>query len=83
MMIGEADSNLKDSRGPRVNQDTSGRPLKGDTYVILLGLAEEVLPDQIQDHIEMGIESEAYREAKAPEVAQVIERDRQKSLKVT
>ena len=83
MTIGEADSNQKDSRGPRVDRDTSGQPPKGDTYVILPGLAEEVLPDQTRDHIEMAIESEAYREAKAPEVAQVIERDRQKSLKVT
>ena len=83
MMIGEADSNLKDSRGLRVNRDTSGRPLKEDTYVILPGLAEEILPDQTRDHIEMGIESEAYQEAKALEMAQGTERDQQKSLKVT
>ena len=43
MMIGETDSNPEDSRGPRVNPDTSGRPLKEDTYVILPSLAEEVL----------------------------------------
>ena len=91
MTIGEANSNPKDSRGLRVILDTSGRPLKEDTYVILPGLAEEVLPDQTRvpdnmvtwDHIEMEIESEAYREAKALEMAQGIERDRQKSQKVT
>ena len=90
MMIGEVDSNPKDSRGPRVILDTSGRPRKEDTYVILPSLAEEVLPDQtrVPDnmvtryHIEMEVESESYREAKALEVAQAIERDRQKSLKV-
>ena len=83
MTIGEVKSNPKDSRGPRVILDTSGRPRKEDTYVILPGLAEEVLPDQTRDHIEMEIESEAYREAKALEMAQGIERDRQKSQKVT
>ena len=83
MTIGEVNSNPKDSRGPRAILDTSGRPRKEDTYVILPGLAEEVLPDQTRDHIEMEIESEAYREAKALEMAQGIERDRQKSQKAT
>ena len=93
MTIGEADSNQKDSRGPRVDRDTSGRPLKGDTYVILPGLAEEVLPDQTRvpdnmvtrDHIEMAAELEANRgiEAEALEMAQGIERNRQKSQRVT
>ena len=91
MTIGEVKSNPKDSRGPRVTLDTSGRPRKEDTYVILPGLAEEVLPDQTrvpdntvtQDHIEMAAELEAYRGIEAPEVAQEIERDRQKSQKVT
>ena len=92
-MIGEIKYNPKDSRGPRVILDTSGLPRKEDIYVILPSLAEEVLPDQTrvpdnmvtQDHIEMAAELEAYRgiEAKALEVAQEIERDRQKSQKVT
>ena len=91
MTIGEVKSNPKDSRGLRVILDTSGRPRKEDIYAILPGLAEEVLPDQTrvpdnmvtQDHIEMAAELEAYRGIEALEVAQGIERDRQKSQKVT
>ena len=82
MMIGETDSNPEDSRGPRVNLDTSGRPLKEDTYAILPDMAEEVLLDQTQDHTEMEVELEVYREAKVRQMAQEIEKGRQTSQRV-
>ena len=91
MIIGEAKTNPMDSRGPRVNPDTTGRHQEEDTYVILLGSAEEVLPDQARvpdnmvtrDHIVMEAGLEAYREAKTPKVAQGIEINRQTSQKAT
>ena len=93
MMIGEVNSNPEDSRGPRVLLDTSGQPLKEDIYVIIPNLADEVLPDQMtvpdnmvtRDHIEMAAKLEANRgiEAEALEMAQGIERNRQRSQRVT
>ena len=82
-MIGETDSNPEDSRGPRVNPDTSGRPLEEDTYATRPDLAEEVLLSQTRDHIEKEVESEAYREAEARQMAQEIEKDRQTSQRAT
>ena len=82
-MIEGTNSNPEDSRGPRVDQDTSEQLLKEVTYAILPGLVEEALLDQTRGHIETEVESEAYREAKVREMAQEIEKGRQTGQRVT
>ena len=84
-IIGEAKTNPMDSRGPRVNPDTTGRHREEDTYVILRGTAEGVLPDQTvtRDHTVMEAGLEANPEAKIPKVAQGIEISRQTSRKAS
>ena len=87
--IGEIKSNLKDSEDQRAIRNTLGQPPKEDIKEIIPNLVEEVLPDQIivpdnmviQDHIEMAADLEANRgiEAEALEMAQGIERNRQRS----
>ena len=81
--IGEADSNPEDTGGPRVDRDTSGRPQEEDTYATRLNLAGEVHREQTQNHIEMEVKQEAYREAKVRLMAQEKEKDRQISQRAT
>ena len=93
MTIGRIKSNLKDSEDRRAIRDSSGQPPEEDIFEIIPNLVEGVLPDQMtvpdnmvtRDHIEMAADSEANRriEAKALEMAQGIERNRQKSQRVT
>ena len=91
MTIGKTKSNPKDSEDRRAIRDSSGQPLEEDIFEIIPNLVEGVLPDQTivpdsmvtRDHIEMAANSEVNRriEAEAPEMAQGIERNRQRSQK--
>ena len=82
-MIGETNFNPEDSRGPKVNLDTSGRLPEEDTYATRPDSAEEVLLGQTRDHIDKEVELEAYREAKVWQMAQEIEKGRQTSQRAT
>ena len=78
-MIGDTNFNPEDSRGPKVNQDTSERLPEEDTYATPPDSAKEVILGQTRDHIDNEVKLEAYREAKVRQMAQEIEKGRQTS----
>ena len=58
--VGEADSNIEDIEGPRIDRDTSGRHQEEETDATRMKLAIEVPRDQIRDHIGAEVETGGY-----------------------